>query len=101
MSINLSNFRQEVSKVRLSEVAFGELLSVKATFESDTQKNRFDTKSACIDPLHAQVLIYVDNKFLHTRTHFIDMNAPRAEIDDAELLNDLNRYMLRMWLRKQ
>ncbi|NVZ69491.1 TauD/TfdA family dioxygenase [Pseudomonas costantinii] len=315
MSINLSNFRQEVSKVRLSEVAFGELLSVKATFESDTQKDRFDTKSACIDPLHAQVLseelrnirnlidheshvlildgfkvdnlasfkslvwtfgsllgmpmvqnhlghkvievydrggksieegaryhqtrqgayvhndgvsdplpidylilacgqkallggesilidasavyaemmafpeileelkcdfyfenrgmseeeqlfkapilsfsdegipliryfrVYIesahlkagvpltlaqtqaldfldtvldqssvqhrvllepgqvlisaDNKFLHTRTHFIDMNAPRAEIDDAELLNDLNRYMLRMWLRKQ
>lgn len=48
-----------------------------------------------------QVLISADNKFLHTRTHFIDMHSPRSEIDDAEPLNALNRYMLRMWLRKQ
>ena len=48
-----------------------------------------------------QVLISADNKFLHTRTHFIDMNIPRCVIDDGESLNDLNRYMLRMWLRKQ
>lgn len=48
-----------------------------------------------------QVLISADNKFLHTRTHFIDMNTPRSEISDTEHLSDLNRYMLRMWLRKQ
>ena len=48
-----------------------------------------------------QVLISADNKFLHTRTNFIDMNAPRSEINDAEPLSDLNRYMLRLWLRKQ
>lgn len=48
-----------------------------------------------------QVLISADNKFLHTRTHFIDINVPSIEIDDATPLNDLNRYMLRMWLRKQ
>ncbi len=48
-----------------------------------------------------QVLISADNKFLHTRTHFIDMNAPRSEINNTEPLSDLNRYMLRMWLRKQ
>lgn len=48
-----------------------------------------------------QVLISADNKFLHTRTHFIDMSAPRSEINDTEPLRDLNRYMLRMWLRKQ
>ncbi|MCF5047159.1 hypothetical protein GIW77_13275 [Pseudomonas simiae] len=48
-----------------------------------------------------QVLISADNKFLHTRTHFIDMNIPRCVIDDGESLNDLNRYMLRIWLRKQ
>ncbi|WP_411379828.1 TauD/TfdA family dioxygenase [Pseudomonas sp. MPB26] len=48
-----------------------------------------------------QVLISADNKFLHTRTHFIDINAPHAEINDATPLNDLNRYMLRMWLRKK
>jgi hypothetical protein len=48
-----------------------------------------------------QVLISADNKFLHTRTHFIDRHSPRSEIDDAEPLNALNRYMLRMWLRKQ
>jgi hypothetical protein len=48
-----------------------------------------------------QVLISADNKFLHTRTHFIDINAPSEEIDDATPLKDLNRYMLRMWLRKQ
>jgi alpha-ketoglutarate-dependent taurine dioxygenase len=47
-----------------------------------------------------QLLISADNKFLHTRTHFIDKNAPCAEINDAERLSDLNRYMLRMWLRK-
>ena len=48
-----------------------------------------------------QVLISADNKFLHTRTHFIDMNAPRSEINDAEPLSDLNRYMLRLWLSKR
>lgn len=48
-----------------------------------------------------QVLISADNKFLHTRTHFIDINAPSEEIDDATPLKELNRYMLRMWLRKQ
>ncbi|MCU1786608.1 TauD/TfdA family dioxygenase [Pseudomonas sp. 13B_2.1_Bac1] len=48
-----------------------------------------------------QILISADNKFLHTRTHFIDINAPSEEIDDATPLKDLNRYMLRMWLRKQ
>jgi len=48
-----------------------------------------------------QVLISADNKFLHTRTHFIDMNAPRSEINDAESLSGLNRYMLRLWLRKR
>lgn len=48
-----------------------------------------------------QVLISADNKFLHTRTQFIDRNTPRCAIDDAESLSDLNRYMLRMWLRKQ
>lgn len=48
-----------------------------------------------------QILISADNKFLHTRTHFIDINAPSVEIDDATPLKDLNRYMSRMWLRKQ
>ncbi len=48
-----------------------------------------------------QVLISADNKFLHTRTHFIDKNAPYSEVNDTERLSDLNRYMLRMWLRKQ
>ncbi|MCF5667738.1 TauD/TfdA family dioxygenase [Pseudomonas marginalis] len=48
-----------------------------------------------------QILISADNKFLHTRTHFIDTNTPRGVIDDSECLSDLNRYMLRMWLRKQ
>ena len=48
-----------------------------------------------------QMLISADNKFLHTRTHFIDTNAARENIDDAEPLSGLNRYMLRMWLRKQ
>lgn len=47
-----------------------------------------------------QVLISADNKFLHTRTHFIDRNVPCAQINDDERLSDLNRYMLRMWLRK-
>ncbi|WP_241771020.1 TauD/TfdA family dioxygenase [Pseudomonas lactis] len=47
-----------------------------------------------------QLLISADNKFLHTRTHFIDMHLPCAQVNDAERLKDLNRYMLRMWLRK-
>ncbi|USW95805.1 TauD/TfdA family dioxygenase [Pseudomonas proteolytica] len=46
-----------------------------------------------------QMLISADNKFLHTRTHFIDAHTPRVEINDAQSLSDLNRYMLRMWLR--
>lgn len=48
-----------------------------------------------------QVLISADNKFLHTRTHFIDASTPRETIGDAEPLNGLNRYMLRLWLRKE
>ncbi len=48
-----------------------------------------------------QVLISADNKFLHTRTHFIDRKTPHTQINDAMSLNDLNRYMLRMWLRKK
>ncbi|AKS08110.1 TauD/TfdA family dioxygenase [Pseudomonas trivialis] len=48
-----------------------------------------------------QVLISADNKFLHTRTHFIDRSAPRGVFDEDESLSDLNRYMLRIWLRKQ
>lgn len=33
MNINVSNFRQEVSKVRLSKDAFAELLTVRELFE--------------------------------------------------------------------
>lgn len=47
-----------------------------------------------------QVLVSADNKFLHTRTQFIEQHAPRAEINDSDCLATLNRYMLRMWLRK-
>ncbi|RMP65583.1 hypothetical protein ALQ18_04065 [Pseudomonas marginalis pv. marginalis] len=47
-----------------------------------------------------QLLISADNKFLHTRTRFIERHSPRAAIDDVAPLSDLNRYMLRMWLRK-
>lgn len=47
-----------------------------------------------------QVLVSADNKFLHTRTQFIEQHAPRAEISDSDCLASLNRYMLRMWLRK-
>lgn len=47
-----------------------------------------------------QVLISADNKFLHTRTQFIDMNTPRTDISDTECLSTINRYMLRIWLRK-
>ncbi|KJZ58060.1 hypothetical protein [Pseudomonas marginalis] len=83
MSINVSNFRQKFSKARLSNVAFDELLSARELLEP------------------GQILISADNKFLHNRTHFIDTNTPRGVIDDSESLSDLNRYMLRMWLRKQ
>ena len=48
-----------------------------------------------------QLLISADNKFLHTRTNFIDVHAPCPEVNDTEALSELNRYMLRMWLRKQ
>lgn len=48
-----------------------------------------------------QVLISAGNKFLHTRTHFIDKHTPHSEINDKAPLSSLNRYMLRMWLRKQ
>lgn len=48
-----------------------------------------------------QVLVSADNKFLHTRTCFMDLNVARTEINDDQLLSSLNRYMLRMWLRKR
>lgn len=48
-----------------------------------------------------QVLVSAGNKFLHTRTHFIDKHTPHSEINDKAPLSSLNRYMLRMWLRKQ
>lgn len=236
MNINLSGFRQEVSKVRLSETAFNELLNATNALEVGGQNERLDMRPACIDPIRhhvlstelrnlrdlidherhvlildgfktkdlasfkslvwtfgsllgapmiqnhlghkvievydrgsrrieegaryhllsfsdegipliryfrvyiesahlkagvpltsaqtqalnfldtaldqssvqyrvllepGQMLISADNKFLHTRTHFIDTNAARENIDDAEPLSGLNRYMLRMWLRKQ
>lgn len=56
MSINVSNFRQEVFKTRLSHSAFNELLSARALFESDSQGIRFDTKAAHINPLQSPVL---------------------------------------------
>ena len=56
MSINVSNFRQEVSKTRLSHSAFNELLSARALFESESQGIRFDTKAAHINPLQSPVL---------------------------------------------
>lgn len=56
MSINVSNFRQEVFKTRLSHSAFNELLSARALFESESQGVRFDTKAAHINPLQSPVL---------------------------------------------
>lgn len=56
MNINVSNFRQEVSKVRLSKVAFAELLTVRELFEIGSQGVRFDTKVAYINPLQSSVL---------------------------------------------
>lgn len=56
MSINVSNFRQEVFKTRLSHSAFNELLSARALFESESQGIRFDTKAAHINPLQSPVL---------------------------------------------
>lgn len=47
-----------------------------------------------------EVLISADDKFLHTRTSFIDRNPPTQSIADTAKLERLNRYMLRMWLRK-
>ncbi|AZE63292.1 MULTISPECIES: TauD/TfdA family dioxygenase [Pseudomonas] len=56
MNINVSNFRQEVSKVRLSKDAFAELLTVREIFEVGSQGVRFDTKVAYINPLQSSVL---------------------------------------------
>lgn len=56
MNINVSNFRQEVSKVRLSKSAFDELLNAKNTFEPDIDDSRFDAKPAYIEPRHSPFL---------------------------------------------
>lgn len=47
-----------------------------------------------------QILISADDKFLHTRTQFIDGNIPTAEVKGSELLKNMHRYMVRVWLRK-
>lgn len=56
MTINVSHFRQEVSKVRLSKDAFAELLTIRELFETVSQGVRFDTKVAYINPLQSSVL---------------------------------------------
>lgn len=48
MTINVSHFRQEVSKVRLSKDAFAELLTIRELFETVSQGVRFDTKVATL-----------------------------------------------------
>lgn len=47
-----------------------------------------------------QMLITADDRFLHTRTSFLDRSQPIKDIPDQANLQDLNRYMLRVWLRK-
>lgn len=56
MTINVSHFCQEVSKVRLSKDAFAELLTIRELFETVSQGVRFDTKVAYINPLQSSVL---------------------------------------------
>lgn len=56
MNINLSGFRQEVSKVRLSETAFNELLNATNALEVGEQNERLDMRPACIDPIRHHVL---------------------------------------------
>ncbi|MGW5400102.1 TauD/TfdA family dioxygenase [Streptomyces sp. NPDC003952] len=47
-----------------------------------------------------QTLVSADDRFLHTRTAFVDRHAPR-EIDMVtDRPDEVNRYMLRMWSRK-
>lgn len=47
-----------------------------------------------------QTLVSADDRFLHTRTAFVDRHAPR-EIDMAvDRPDEVNRYMLRMWSAK-
>ncbi|NCE92080.1 TauD/TfdA family dioxygenase [Pseudomonas sp. L13] len=76
---------------------------------TDAQNKALDFLDAVLDQSSVQqrvllesgqLLISADNKFLHTRTHFIDRHLPCAQVNDAERLKDLNRYLLRMWLRK-
>ncbi len=47
-----------------------------------------------------QTLVSADDRFLHSRTAFVDRFEPR-EIDlDADRPDQVNRYMFRMWSRK-
>lgn len=47
-----------------------------------------------------QALISADDKFLHTRTNFVDASSPVGTIRDTDELKSLNRFMLRMWMRR-
>ncbi len=47
-----------------------------------------------------QMLVSADDKFLHTRTTFLDEHEPTENIGDEKSLENLNRYMVRVWLRQ-
>jgi hypothetical protein len=51
-----------------------------------------------LEPGH--VLISADDRFLHTRTSFVDAHQARERVSPTEKLSNVNRYMLRMWMRK-
>ncbi|WP_256581834.1 TauD/TfdA family dioxygenase [Pseudomonas sp. S09G 359] len=68
MNINVSSFRQEASKVRLSKNAFDELLNAQEIIESDTRNGRFDIKPAYVNPLLLPVL----SEELHRIRNMID-----------------------------
>jgi hypothetical protein len=44
-----------------------------------------------------QVLVSADDRFLHTRTSFVDAGESREVDALTELAPDVNRFMLRMW----
>lgn len=92
MNINVSNFRQEVSKVRLSKDAFAELLTVRELFEVGSQGVRFDTKVAYINPLQSSVL----SEELNRIRNMIDHES-HVLILDGFKVDELSNFKSLIW----
>lgn len=114
MTLNVSNFRQEVSKSKLSKNAFNELLAAQDKLVPDSLTHRIDVTPARLNSQCSGALL----EELGTVRNMIDPERHVLLIDgfkvnmfarfksrlwtlsDSDCRTTLNRNMLRMWFRK-